>query len=192
MRNISLIFVTLFAFTFSFSQSKTNSDFGIKGGLNFATVYSDPSASAKVGINIGIFVDIKSSEKFHFQPEIIYSMQGTSISQNGQSAQINLNYINLPIIAKYFVNKDFNFQFGPQFGALVTSTVSAGTITVDASSLFKNIDYGLNLGIGYTINPKVMIDARYNIGLSGLAKDLPPGERDLNNRVFSISIGYKL
>lgn len=192
MKNLSLLFVAFLSFTFSNAQNKNGGDFGIKGGLNFATLYSDPTASSKVGVNIGIFLDIKSSEKFHFQPEIIYSMQGTSITSEGQAAQINLNYINLPLMAKYFVNKDFNIQFGPQFGTLVSSTVSVGTVSVDASSVFKNIDYGVNFGLGYTIKPKVMIEARYNIGLSGLAKDLPLGGTDLYNRVFSISIGFKI
>jgi hypothetical protein len=130
MRNLSLLIVTFLSITFSNAQNKKTSDFGIKGGLNFAILYSDPTASSKAAVNIGIFVDIKSSDKLHFQPEIIYSMQGTTVSQEGQTAQINLNYINLPLMAKYFVNKDFNIQFGPQFGTLVSSTVSVGTITV--------------------------------------------------------------
>ena len=108
-----------------------------------------------------------------------------------------LNYINVPVIAKYYAAKNFSLEAGPQIGFLTKSTVngtaSGVTVDVDGKQFFKSIDFGLNIGAGYDFTKKLSASLRYNIGLSNVGSDTftADGEK-ITNSVFSISLGYKL
>ena len=46
----------------------------------------------------------------------------------------------------------------------------------------------LNFGLGYKLDSGLNFAARYNLGLSNLAKD--SGNEKINNGVFQLSVGY--
>lgn len=58
--------------------------FGVKGGLNFSTVSGDNTENIDdvTSYNIGVVSEIPLSEKFSFQPEILYSRQGYSFNND--------------------------------------------------------------------------------------------------------------
>ena len=68
---------------------------GIKGGLNFATLTGGNNSEIgwTTDFNLGVMAEIKISEKFSFQPELIYSGQGYG-SENNSEGIIALNYLN--------------------------------------------------------------------------------------------------
>ncbi|MEP5340430.1 MAG: outer membrane beta-barrel protein [Algibacter sp.] len=74
-------------------------EFGVKGGLNFATITGDNTTSDQIvtAFNFGTMVEIKISEKFSLQPELMYSGQG--YSTDGSDNLIALNYLNVPLTA---------------------------------------------------------------------------------------------
>ena len=70
------------------------------------------------------------------------------------------------------------------------------TISVrqDVKDSFKSIDLGLNFGISIDVSEKVMIGARYNLGLSNISDEEDIGiEEDINvkNSLFSMFVGYR-
>lgn len=201
MKKIILTAAAVFVFGFANAQK---AQFGLKGGLNIANQNFSgegaPSTSSLTGVNVGCFVDIKVSEKFSVQPELLYSTQGVSLNWLTDGATINsfkLNYINVPIIAKYYAAKKFSLEAGPQIGFLTKSTVngtsSGVTVDVDAKQFFKSIDFGLNFGMSYDFTKKLSASLRYNIGLSNVGSDTFTADGDkITNSVFSINLGYKL
>ncbi len=183
MKKLILSVAAIFAFGFASAQ---DTKFGLKGGLNLAN-FTDAETNTKVGVNFGAFAEVKINSSFAIQPELLFSMQG---AKSGDTS-INLNYLNIPVMAKVTVGEGFSLQAGPQLGVLLTATGSNGGVDVDLKSSLKTIDFGLNLGAGYDVNENIMIDARYNFGMGGLAKDLAAGVTDSNHRIISISLGYK-
>ena len=166
--------------------------FGAKAGLNLADVTNVTDSKTKVGFNVGALVDIAINEKLHFQPEVLYSTQGTKISTSGVDFNFNLDYINIPVMAKYYVADKFNIQAGPQLGFLIAATASNNGNSINVKENFKSFDFGLNFGLGYDIGTNILLDVRYNLGLAGLSKQaVPAGEKDGSNRVLSLSFGYK-
>lgn len=159
-------------------------EFGIKGGLNFATITGENTSKDQIitAFNFGAMAEIKISEKFSFQPELLYSGQGydTDIDSEGIIA---LNYLNIPLMAKYYVTKKLSLEAGPQIGFLLSTKGG----TEDYKDLFKTTDFGVNLGIGYKLDSGLNFGARYVLGLSNI-NDV--GGTTNKNGVFQLSIGY--
>lgn len=209
MKKVVLTIAAIFAFGFANAQE---TKFGAKAGLNLANLTGDvQDASMKVGFHVGGFVEIKVSDKFSVQPELLFSTQGAkekySESQTGYSyteeSKLNLSYLNVPIMAKYYVADKFSIEAGPQIGFLMSAksdysftqvaggVTTSGSETVDVKDSIESIDFGVNFGLGYDFTDNFSGGARYNLGLSNVAKTESGDDTKVQNNVISISVGYK-
>ena len=159
---------------------------GVKGGLNFATLTGENNSEIgwTTDFNLGVMTEIKISDKFSFQPELMYSGQGYG-SNIPSEGTIALNYLNVPLMAKYYVTKGLSLEAGPQMGFLLST--KGGTDT--NKDQFKTTDLGVNFGVGYKLDNGLNFSARYNLGLTNINK---MGDFSDKNRhgVFQLSIGY--
>jgi len=208
MKKILLTVVALA--TFGLSQAQ-DIKFGAKAGLNISTITGDlEDAKSLVGAHFGGFAEIKISDKFAFQPELLYSMQGAKSEYSesdtdysySEESKYKLGYLNIPLMVKYFATDKLFIEAGPQVGFLLSAkqdysysetymgiTDSASIDGIDVKDNFETIDFGLNFGFGYEFTENIFAGARYNVGLSNIAKD--SGDSKVHNGVFQISVGYK-
>ncbi|WP_108869330.1 porin family protein [Aquimarina aquimarini] len=159
---------------------------GAKAGLNLAFITGDNTDSLDpiTGFHFGLQAEMLISEKFSLQPELLYSGQGydTSIDSEGIIA---LNYLNIPLMAKYYVTKRLSLETGPQIGFLLSTKGG----TKDYKDLLKTTDFGINFGLGYKLDNGLNFGVRYNLGLTNINNI--DGISDKNrNGVFQLSIGY--
>jgi len=197
--------------------------FGAKAGVNFANFGGDvEDASSRTGFHAGVVAELKLSETFSIQPELLYSQQGSqtedtfsesfggvNYSTNTEAKQ-TLNYINLPILAKYYVMEGLSLEVGPQVGFLIsaeskydmTTTSEGGGTTVsetesgsvDNKDAYKSIDFGVVAGVGYELPMGLFFQARYQAGLSSVLEDseeLDDADFSTTNNVVSLSVGFK-
>jgi hypothetical protein len=174
MKKLFLIAFTLVSIT-SFAQGL---DFGIKAGANFSSITDASNVSNKTGFLIGVFAGVKFNDNVGIQGDLLYSQQGADFNPE----KIDLNYVNIPVVIKYFVVKGLNIQAGPQFGFIVDDNIKDvfGNI-VEAESF----DLTGVVGAGYDFPMGIRADARYNFGLT----DIFSGG-DGKNTVISLSLGY--
>jgi opacity protein-like surface antigen len=191
--------------------------FGAKLGLNVSNFSGDVTDSKSlIGAQIGGFAEIAISDKFAIQPELLFSMQGakTNYSETdvdysySEASKTKLNYLNIPVLAKYSLSEKFSILAGPQFGILmsakedfdVSETISGVTDSysesVDAKDFYKTLALSFNLGATYSITENIFVDARYNLGLSSISKDFTDEfgdsfSSDIKNNVIQFSVGYK-
>ncbi|WP_417370079.1 porin family protein [Gelidibacter japonicus] len=180
MRKLILI-TALAVFGFNLSNAQDVS-FGVKGGVNLATFTGDDSAEAKgiTSYHVGGLVDIEITEKFSVQPEVIYSVQGA----DSDLGDFRLDYINVPVLAKFMIVDGLSLEGGPQIGFLTSSKLE----NEDIKDFVKKTDFGAVLGLGYLLDGGLNFAARYNFGLSNISdSDL---DVDVKNGVFQLSIGY--
>lgn len=199
MKTIKIFMVVLASVIF-INQAGAQAQFslGIKAGANFSSInVKDPAATwdSKTGFHGGAFALIKITA-FAVQPELIFSQQGSKVKINGQDFDANFSYLNVPVMAKFYLPLGLNFQLGPQFGFLttaesdynpVTNTPQSGT---DLKEFYKNSDLSIGMGIGWDLPMRLSIDARYNLGIKEIEDD--PSIEATKNQVFQISVGYKL
>jgi len=171
---------------------------GIKGGVNFANLDVTSSVGDnyknRTGFHGGAFALFKVTA-FAVQPELIFSQQGSKVSFNSQDIDANFSYLNVPIMAKFYLPLGLNLQLGPQFGFLTTAESDynplTGTMqTTDLKEYYKNSDVSIGMGIGWDLPLKLSIDARYNLGVTEIEDNASLSQT--KNQVFQISVGYKL
>lgn len=168
---------------------------GIKAGPNFASLNTDASASEnyknRTGFHGGAFALIKLT-KIGIQPEVIFSQQGSTVEISGADYKSNFDYINIPIILKIYLIGGLNLQAGPQFGFVTKAERELPLIgTVDIKDELKGSDISAGLGLGFDAPFGLTVDARYNLGLSGIS-DSSSSSQEFKNQVFQISVGFKL
>lgn len=168
-----IILTTVIAFFALTTTHAQGVDFGIKLGANFSTLSDAAGAKNKTGFHGGVFLGLKFNEKLALQPELLYSQQGAKLD----IGDVDLNYVNIPVVVKYYLVKGLNLQVGPQFGFVVDDNFVIGEP--------ENFDLSGVAGLGLDIPLGIRIDARYNFGLTEIAKN-----SDSKNGVFSIALGY--
>ncbi len=192
---LSLMLVSLVSSKTALAQVQFS--LGIKGGVNFASInVNDAKATwdGKTGFHGGAFALFKLTA-FAIQPEVIFSQQGSTVKFQSQDINANFSYLNVPVIAKFYLPLGLNLQLGPQFGFLTTAEsdynpVSGTQTSTDLEDYYKNSDVSLGMGIGWDLPMKITIDARYNLGLTEI--DDNASIEATKNQVFQISVGYKL
>ncbi len=181
-KSILLIAIALFGFTTMTAQEYVM--FGAKGGVNFSTfsgdgnnAWNDPSG--RTSFHLGLVAEIPMSDRFSIQPEVLYSGQGYDLANrsNADDIEYQLDYINLPVIAKVYVFDGLALEAGPQVGFLVKSevdykpsTVNSGDVTLN-SDQFNTVDFSVALGASYKFRGGFFINGRYNIGLTDIYDD---------------------
>lgn len=167
--------------------------FGAKAGLNLANIGGDIEENKGIiGFHVGGVAEISFSEKFSLQPELLFSAQGTKFEEGGDKLTMKLNYISIPVMAKYYVADGLSLEAGPQIGILASAKakydIGGESETEDIKDNFESLDLGLNFGLGYKLDSGLNFAARYNLGLANIAKD--SGDDKINNGVFQISVGF--
>lgn len=162
---------------------------GIKGGLNAYTLGGDNTddIKTKLGFNLGLLGHIHVSDRFGLQPELVYSTQGAA-SDDGSNIDLNLSYINVPVLIQYMYDNGFRIQAGPQIGFLTSAKAKGEGASVDIKDSFKTLDVALSVGASY-VHPAsgFGVDARYNYGLSNVNDS--SGSESFN-RGFQIGVFY--
>jgi hypothetical protein len=195
MKKIFLSLVAVMAFGFANAQEVK---FGAKLGFNFSTISGSDGAETKFGLAVGGLAEIKLNEKFAVQPELMYSMLGAGIK--GTSETIELGYVVIPVMAKYYVANKFSVEAGPQIGFLAFSKIASfdSNQTIDTKDFFNKTDFGINFGANYDFTNNFSAGVRYTAGLSEIYskeyKDLTSligGEAKGRNNNVAVSVAYK-
>lgn len=201
------------------AQSKV--EVGVKGGLNYSSFNLNSSGrlasvnyNPSVGFHLGGYALIKFA-KLGLQPEVIFSRQGQYFSTPyNTNLQTPLNYINVPVMIKYYVVGSLNVQVGPQLGILMGSKgdliqIQNGFITgqpvhnQNLNNYLKGTDFSIAFGAGINLPANLNFSVRYNIGISDINKNsgdasfsggLQPSFSTAytRNQVLQVSIGYQL
>lgn len=173
-----LLLVTVIAVLGLTNVNAQEIKFGIKGGLNLSQIkgLSIQGSDRITDYNFGFLVEIPISEKISFQPELLYSGQGSSTK---------LNYLNIPLMGKYYAAKGFSLEAGPQIGYLLSAKKNGTNL----KSTFHKLDFGVNFGLGFKFNNGLNFGARYNLGLSDINKTINSSCKH-KNEVFQLTIGY--
>lgn len=192
MKKIILI-MSVFAFGFTNAQEMK---LGVKAGGGFTTIVGgELSGGSQFGYHVGALAEFTLSEKFALQPELLFSKKGASFTFFGIDQKTNLTYVDIPIMAKFYVMEGLSIEAGPQIGFLMSAKSKYDGETIDIKDDLKSLDYGLNIGAGYKLDNGLMFQARYCIGLADISKDVDTTEGDPNynekNAGFQISVGFQ-
>ncbi len=110
----------------------------------------------------------------------------------------------IPVSAKYFISENFSVSAGASFGLILSAkskTVAdvsfglvpgfelSGSDESDIKDQVNTLNIAPFLGVEYAFENGLFIDARYNYGVSNLAKD--SGDGKLTNSFLQVGVGFK-
>jgi hypothetical protein len=177
---------------------------GVKGGYAMSTLAMTPASSIPL-VNLkapvgGVFFGIGLG-LFSIQPEILYVRMGTRIQAEGSPdwMEIRLDYIQVPVLLKINVlpGPISPMIYGGPYGAFrfaAKGAISGVSGTADIGDAYTTTDYGVVFGGGIDFRLpviKLSAEARYNLGLSNIAKDPAPGVSTKNKSLMVlVGIGF--
>src|SRR5690625_2744600 len=191
MKKVILTGIVLTGLIFSVKAQVPDVKFGAKGGVNFSHIRNS-SMDARTGFHLGVLAEIFINEQLSFQPEALYSTQGGSFDSESMNSKLNLDYISVPLMFKYYAVDGFNLQVGPQFSFLTKAKYKVANLgSMDVEDSIESPDFSLNFGLGYEFPFGVFLDARYNHSLTKISKNGIPEVNDGKADVVQLSAGYK-
>lgn len=164
-------------------QDTNSAQFGIKGGVNFSTLYTKDAENNKMlpGFNVGLFSKLPITGYIAFQPEIYFTTKGAEVTYNNTfvdgTATYKFNYVEMPLLLVVGIADNFNISFGPYASYLVS-----GKVVNDANiNLFdfeeninaddyNRIDAGITAGAAFDFG-SVSVGARYSYGLTKVGRE---------------------
>lgn len=198
----TVLIISLLILTITTVKSQEKIKFGAKGGVNFTTMTSDilSNKEFKTGFHIGVLAEIPFGNKFSLQPEILYSTHGVKgnvillyVPFPGApvppplSGEFKLNYIQVPILAKIYLIKNFSVEVGPSFNFLVQDEQNYGTVS--RSDIGSNFEFSGILGLSYKLNSGLFGNIRYVNGFT-VALDREYYDENAKNIGFQLGVGF--
>jgi len=147
-------------------------------GTNITISGNNYKTDAITSYHAGIIAEIKLTEGFSVQPELLYSTQGASYKNAVTEFTNELGYIALPIMAKIHLNKAISLELGPQASILLSQKNQFNANDT------KSFDFAANGGLVFNITKSLFIDGRYVLGLTNASK-----EAQIKNSTVQVSLG---
>ena len=162
-------------------------EWGVKAGLNVSGM-NNTGLDSKTGLTAGVFVDYRFNDWIGMSADLLFSREGAMLKSGGDKT----NYLNLPILAKFYVLDQLAFNIGIQPGVLLSGKdkvkESGEETAFTTTNNYKSFDFAFPVGVSYEFFNKLILDARYNIGVANISA----GEGGkVHNNVFALTLGYR-
>ncbi len=191
--------VAFLAFGSSFNtqaQTKKVLSIGPEVGISISNYGMDASSNdPKLGAVIGGFVTYSIINTFAITAKILYYEKGASYKPTDNKQ--TLQYLEVPIIGRFFLNKEGAFRpnvfVGPSFAFLNGASNKFGNNDrVDIESYkktYNGVDVGITGGAGFNLRimneTYLVFDARYTRGLSDITQTID----NVNNNSIALTAG---
>ncbi|HWS61067.1 MAG TPA: porin family protein [Flavobacterium sp.] len=177
MKKTFFITATFFLLTLSIQAQLLQ--FGLKAGLNYSNFSgTEIQTDAITSYHAGLISEIKLSEKFAIQPELLYTTQGATYETILGDIDNELGYIAIPVLAKIYFSKSFSLELGPQASFLLSEKNDFDT------SNSNTFDFAIDAGLSLKITKSIFLQGRYILGLTEVSPNA-----EAKNSVLQFSAG---
>lgn len=180
-----------------------------KVGLNVSSTSFD-KAKFKAGFVGGVEGEYHFNKLVGLSVGVLYSQEGLKFDKSDMGLRddltIKLDYINVPILANFYVAKGLAVKAGVQAGFKVSAKAKCGSFDNEGYVEFdddselgykaESVNISIPVGISYEY-ANFCIDARYNIGVSDALKatakagSIFEASKTSSSQVFQLTLGYK-
>ena len=198
---IVLFFALFISLSSVYAQQQWS--FGPRLGVNFSRIIGDaPNNGFLPGFAGGLYLMYSDVNHFGISGDLLYSQKGGKYDFSGDKYgniyDQRLNYIDIPVVARYFLNMKGEFRpnlfLGGNAAFLLNGKAKNRSINgaqqpdVDNTADFSSVEFGLVAGIGLNFKIAegrwVQTDFRYQQGLTSIQS---PGR---NNATLAILFAY--
>lgn len=159
--------------------------YGLRLGLALSSINSDDKyldgGSVQSGLNVGLIIGFQLSpmSPVYLESGLVYTEKGGKGRIDGAKFTYDLNYLELPIIAKYKYYVDDDLSIQPFGGAYIAYGVGGkvknfghtkedrATYSSFSEDFFKRFDGGLRIGCGMEFQ-MLYVEMSYDFGLANI------------------------
>ena len=190
MKKLFLAVVAMMISAATFAQNEVGQlTIQPKVGVNIANITDADDADPRIGLAAGAEFEYGLTDNIGLSAGVLYSMQGVKTTIIDDDCTWKLDYLNVPILANFYVAKGFAVKLGVQPGFKLSSKAkfkgSGGSKEVEVEDGVKSVDLSIPVGLSYQYQ-NIVFDARYNWGVTKIVDDV-----DSKHSVFQITVGYK-
>ena len=169
---------------FNWTRSNTDNYYGLRMGFAMSNIHSDnhllQGGNYRMGLNVAAVIGISLSMEspLFIETGLAYSAKGGRGNIEGKRTTFDMNYLELPIVAKYRIPVGDHFTVDPFVGGYFALGISGRLKNyVDRTSRssygkdrFGRFDSGLRFGVGASYD-LIYLEAAYDFGLANLSRD---------------------
>ncbi|MBR3021819.1 MAG: PorT family protein [Bacteroidaceae bacterium] len=224
---LGLSIVLLLAATAASAQPEKGSLFLIpQAGINVSTLKGHASIRADyslfdggigttatslsrphIGANLGLSMEYQHRQHWALAFGIEGSRQGTRFkdtefsNNNLSNGHVDLDYIGIPLLMRYYASNQFAFAFGLQPRFLIhqqskgdfSESASVANYTISSTAEdFSLVDATIPLSVSYYWASHTFCELRYNFGINLFNSDWIPYLPFCHNHCVSLTIGHKI
>jgi len=204
MKKISIIFAVILLINNITAQVRV----AVKAGYNYAgakAVYAGVKQSTEAisGYGIGVMAKVPFDGVLQFSPSVMINRRGFIVKPTtgtNKKEQYSITYLDLvPSLSADFVHgtNSLAVSLGPDFGftnfgklkATDNSNATTSQKLKFGYEAYGWFDLGLNASVGYHMK-KTFVEVGYLLGLASVNNNEENDQRNMQNRVVSVSVGY--
>ena len=148
----------------------------------YITVGGKVDTKKRVGFIAGVEGEYYATNWLGIALGLNYAQQGWKF----EDTKTKLDYLNVPIVANFYVARGLALKTGAQFGFLLNSKVDG----VDRKDDCKKMNFSIPIGISYEIS-NIVLDIRYNVALTKVNKYDGPNNEKSRSDMVQFTLGYK-
>ena len=152
---------------------------------SFSGDYTKPAGGhdpkVRAGFIAGVEGEYYANDWFGVALGLNYAQQGWKVND----VATKLGYLNVPLVADFYVARGLALKTGVQFGFLMSAKVD----DADVKDTCEKFNFSIPIGISYEIS-NFVLDVRYNIGLSKVNKNATDNNKYRSDLV-QFTVGYK-
>ena len=189
-------------------SAQVHTSVGVRVGVNtanasYTSTMSGVSKSARTGLVLGSIVEIGFSDIVFLRAEPMYTQNGAMIDIADRNESVKetykLEYLEIPVHVKaqFGVGALRPYIFaGPNLGILLSAKIDeeiplafagaeyrqSGTRDIKDQTSSTNFGFDFGAGVAYdvTANVSLLVDARYSVGLTNIAKSPDPNDQSFH------------
>lgn len=190
--------------------------YGLKAGTNLSSVVGNDvhCSEMKVRYQFGAFAEYRFTKIFAIETGVYYSKQGHYYKGKNDYVpdpdfhydiveDYKLDYLNIPLTFKAYVNEKLSVGLSPQLGILLKNdsfdSISREEFYDESSTKSKDylqeLEFGIGAGANYFITDHIFAEVKYTLGLTNISRGVKyEGEEfvyDARNNVLALNFGYR-
>ena len=143
----------------------------------------------KIGFVVGAEVEYRYMKPLSTAVGVWYSREGFRYKDIGDDAHTNLDLLNFSAVENFYVADGLAIKAGLQLGYLLNVKSVVDGRSEDIGNSFKKLNVSIPIGLSYEYR-NVVLDARYNIGLTNLC-DIELLDETWRTNSLWLTAGYR-
>lgn len=158
------------------TYAQSSLELGLKAGGDYMKIGGRSFDGKQYpGFQAGVYGQLNFTSKWSLQPELNYSQtigktsdEFNAIYGGPSGQQVNLNYVDLPILLSFKPVPELSLLLGPQIGYLFAQTTDLLPPNIGATDAFKKADLSLVFGAQLNVS-KFAFGLRFQSGLNNIS-----------------------